>query len=62
MMKTLLLLLAAPLAVDAVGYCNDKTPSCAGWAKAGHCEAGDHIKAMCPHSCAACPRDESPAQ
>jgi hypothetical protein len=39
----------------AWGYCNDKNESCAGWARAGQCEVGDHIKEMCPHSCASCP-------
>ena len=48
------LLLALP-SIHAWGYCNDRNESCAGWAAAGECEGKDWVKAMCPHSCAACP-------
>ena len=38
----------------AWGLCNDNDISCAGWANAGQCEGNDHIKELCPHSCAVC--------
>merc|ERR1712096_113632 len=57
------LLLAQLVAVSAWGYCNDANESCANWAKDGQCQSGDHVKQMCPHSCASSPhtcRDENP--
>jgi hypothetical protein len=49
-----------------VGYCNDKDPSCATWARDGECDGdnGGHVKSICPHSCSVCPvicadRDDS---
>lgn len=47
------LLLLLPATVVGWGYCNDSDESCANWAKAGQCE-GNHVKEMCPHSCAVC--------
>ena len=40
--------------VQGWGLCNDVDQSCAAWAKAGECDKGDHVKKLCPHSCAIC--------
>jgi hypothetical protein len=50
-----LLVFAACLIARAAawGYCNDLDVSCANWQEAGECEK-EHVKRLCPHSCAAC--------
>jgi hypothetical protein len=54
MLHRTLFLLSLSASVDAWGYCNDYDLSCANWAKAGECDK-DHVKKLCPHSCAICP-------
>ena len=43
-------------AAAAVGYCNDKSTSCAHWAKEGECSGknAEYLAVLCPHSCATC--------
>lgn len=54
--RAAVLLLMNAVTVVAVGYCNDKDISCSVWAKDGECtgDNGDHVKTVCPHSCATC--------
>ena len=46
----------APLFAFDGGYCNDKSTSCAFWAKNGECtgDNAEHLSTLCPHSCATC--------
>jgi hypothetical protein len=54
-MRALLVLFCAARA-RAVGYCNDKSTSCAGWAKTGECAGknAEYLALLCPHSCSTC--------
>jgi hypothetical protein len=38
------------------GYCNDKSTSCAAWAKDGECSGknAEYLSVLCPHSCGTC--------
>ena len=54
-MKLFALLSFLPAAA-ALGYCNDKDVSCAGWGKRGECTGANSevVKAKCPHTCGVC--------
>ena len=42
--------------VVATGYCNDRSASCAAWAKDGECGGAnaEYLSMLCPHSCGTC--------
>ena len=64
---TVLVAIASLPIVSPWGYCNDRDPSCANWAKDGQCDdqiRGEVVIQKCPHSCSICPhtcRDEEEA-
>merc|ERR1719240_1826772 len=54
MLRTLLL---ASASVALAGKCNDKSDSCAAWARAGECATNEGLAAICPLSCGTCTLD-----
>lgn len=52
----LVALAALFIGVASEGFCNDKSTSCAYWAKNGECqgENAEHLSTLCPHSCGTC--------